>query len=383
MTVTPSNPAAAPPTVSVVIAAYNYARFLPETLASLEAQTLPDWECVVVDDGSTDETPTVLAAAARADPRIRHAAQANRGQPSARNAALRLARGRFVQLLDADDLIEPEKLGRQVACLDERPDVDVVYGNCRYFPSDRPAERRRSLSGADEPWMPCLSGAGREMVAALLRRNVLPINAALVRRSSMEEVGLFDEAMARADDWDFWLRCAIAGKRFLYRDDPGTLALIRLHATSLTRRDRRLLPSLVRMHERAAAASMPPDLAAQNAAQVDWLRQAAALAGLIDSAVPEGEPFLLIDDEKFRADLIGYPAIPFTERGGAYHGPPADDAAAGAELDQHRSAGRRWLVIADVAAWHLDVYPALGRLLTRNGGPVAVVPGVGAVYRVG
>jgi GT2 family glycosyltransferase len=377
MTAAPANPAAPPPVVSVVIAAYNYGRFLPETLACLRAQTLADWECVVVDDGSTDDTPAVLAAAARADPRIRCAVQPNRGQPTARNAALVLARGRYVQLLDADDLLEPKKLACQAACLDERPDVDIVYGNCRYFPTDRSAERRHSLAGPDEPWMPCPSGAGREIIAALLRRNILPINAALVRRSAMDEVGPFDESLARADDWDFWLRCALAGKRFLYRDDPGTLALIRLHASSLTRRDRRLLPSLVQMHEKAAAGSMPPDLAAQNAAQADWLRQAAALAGLIESAVPESQPFVLIDDEKFRADLIGYPAIPFTERGGAYHGPPADDAAAAAELERHRAAGCRWAVIADVAAWHLDVYPSLGRLLRFDERRCVARPGVG------
>ena len=102
------------PLVSVITPAYNAARFLPEQLASVRAQTYPDWEQWVVNDGSTDETSAIIAAAAAADPRVRPVYQANQGAHAARNAALARADGRFIAFLDADDLWRPEKLERQI-----------------------------------------------------------------------------------------------------------------------------------------------------------------------------------------------------------------------------------------------------------------------------
>ena len=369
------------PTVSVVIPAYNYGRYIAETLRSVQAQTLADWECIVVDDGSTDDTATVADRLAADDPRIRIIRQVNRGQPAARNAGLAVARGRYVQLLDADDLLEPRKLQRQAAMLDAQPEMDIIYGGCRYFPTDRPDERRYSLAGPDRPWMPCLSGAGREMVAAFLERNIVPINAPLVRRSLFLRVGAFRESLARADDWDFWLRAALCGARFGYSDEAGTLALIRVHGSSLTRRDRRLLPSMLQILENAAAGALPDDLALRARDHLAWLRQVMALARMIDTWVPDAERFILIDDERYRGDLPGYPAVPFTERDGAYAGPPRDDAHASQEIARLRRDGCDFAVIVDHAGWHVQQYPAVRDALRQQARLLAAEPGVGSVYQ--
>ncbi|HKY94313.1 MAG TPA: glycosyltransferase family 2 protein [Kiloniellales bacterium] len=104
------------PLVSVITPAFCAERFLPETLASIRAQSLRDWECLVVDDASTDRTAEIAAAAAAEDPRIHLIRQtANRGVAAARNAALRAATGRYIAFLDADDLWLPGKLERQIA----------------------------------------------------------------------------------------------------------------------------------------------------------------------------------------------------------------------------------------------------------------------------
>ena len=127
------------PKVSVVVPAFNAGRFLPETLKSVLRQTYPHWECLVVDDGSTDDTAAVARAACESDPRFRYHFQRNRFCAGARNAGLGLATGEYVQFLDADDLILEEKLEAQVAILETHPEIDVSYSDYRPFQSETAA----------------------------------------------------------------------------------------------------------------------------------------------------------------------------------------------------------------------------------------------------
>jgi glycosyltransferase involved in cell wall biosynthesis len=205
------------PLVSVVMPSYNYARFIREALDSLRAQTYADWECVVCDDGSTDDTEEVVARYIEREPRVRYVRQSNRRQAVAKNTALALARGRYVQFLDADDLIEPRKLERQVEFLEANPEADIVYGGVRFFHSERPEERLHSMFGENEPWMPEVSGRGREVLLLLLRNNIMVITSPLVRREVIDDVGPFDPVLPPVEDWDYWIRCALAGKRFELR----------------------------------------------------------------------------------------------------------------------------------------------------------------------
>ena len=149
----------AEPLVSIIIPTYNYGALIGETLSSLQRQTLTDWECVVVDDGSTDDTAGVVARVAGRDPRVRYLRQENQRQSVAKNTGLADARGKYVQFLDADDLIEPLKFERQVEFLEAHAEADIVYGGVRFFRTERPAERLYAMFGENESWMPEVSGA--------------------------------------------------------------------------------------------------------------------------------------------------------------------------------------------------------------------------------
>src|SRR5258708_7235502 len=116
-----------PGLVSVVIASHNYAHFIPQTLDSVLAQTYPNWECIVVDDGSTDNTREVVERYADADQRIRYLWQENQRLAAARNRGIANSSGEYLQFLDADDLIEPGKFERQVGVLEHHPEIDIVY----------------------------------------------------------------------------------------------------------------------------------------------------------------------------------------------------------------------------------------------------------------
>jgi glycosyltransferase involved in cell wall biosynthesis len=115
------------PLVSVIVPAYNYGRFLPDALGSITRQTLPDFELIVVDDGSTDDTPEVLAR--WRDARLVTVRQANAGIMATREVGLRLARGKYVAWLDADDLWRPTYLERQLGVLESEPEVGFCFTN--------------------------------------------------------------------------------------------------------------------------------------------------------------------------------------------------------------------------------------------------------------
>src|SRR6266513_1317656 len=119
--------------VSIIVPCFNYARYLKECMESLVKQSYQRWECIIVDDGSTDSTPEVCARLSRWESRVTFLRHNNRGLSAARNAGIRQARGEFVQLLDADDLLEPDKLKVQVEFLDAHPDIDIALGEAAFF----------------------------------------------------------------------------------------------------------------------------------------------------------------------------------------------------------------------------------------------------------
>ncbi|MGH9842662.1 MAG: glycosyltransferase family 2 protein [Blastocatellia bacterium] len=222
------------PMVSVIVPAYNYGHVIEYTLDSLKQQSYLNWECIVVDDESTDDTSSVVNSYCARDRRIKYIKQKNGGPSKARNTGLSKAIGKYVQFLDADDLLESRKLEHHVEYLESNPEVDLVYGSARYFRSDTPGERRFSTRENDVEWMPNISGSGKKICEALIKENIMVISAPLIRRSLIDRVGEFDLTLPPVEDWDYWVRCALSGARFHYMDKDETLSLIRWHPGSLS-----------------------------------------------------------------------------------------------------------------------------------------------------
>lgn len=254
---------------------YNYGAYITDALESLRAQTYDAWECIVVDDGSTDDTGEVVARFIEREPRVRYVWQENQRQSVAKNTGLAAARGVYVQFLDADDMIEPLKFERQVEFLESHPKVDIVYGGVRFFRTESPEARLYAMFGEDAPWMPEASGAGREVLLPLVRRNIMVINAPLVRRSVVEEVGPFDAETV--EDWDYWIRCALAGKRFEFRDFEGTLALVRAHGASTSRQNDFVLATTRALRAKIDALTDDPEVLRLNREMKSQLEASLAL----------------------------------------------------------------------------------------------------------
>lgn len=221
--------------ISIIVPCYNYGHFIADTLNSVLEQTYPDWECIIVDDGSVDNSREVVSAFISHDNRFTYIFQENKGLPAARNTGLRAAQGEFLQFLDADDLIEKRKLELQFGFLSDNPDIDIVYGSARYFTTEQPELRLYSMTGADHPWMPKLSGKGKPMIAALIKSNIMVVSAALVRRNVMTKCGVFDETLRFCEDHEYWLRCALSGMSFHYADSSEAWTLVRSHPASMSK----------------------------------------------------------------------------------------------------------------------------------------------------
>ena len=213
------NPQPAPGAVSVVIPCYNYARFLPEAVASVVAQTLGAWEIIIVDDGSHDATLAVgrQLMARYPQQRIRLLHQLNAGAATARNTGAHAATGEFLLFLDADDLLDPTFLARTAALLAARPNVGFAYTGMR-------------MIGHDDHVWPSVAFD----LHLLALDNFIPQHA-LVRRLAWQQIGGFDPLHFPHgfEDWDFWLRVALAGWPGAHIAEP--LVSYRRHGPSLSR----------------------------------------------------------------------------------------------------------------------------------------------------
>lgn len=189
--------------VSVIIPAYNCARFLPKAIESSLLQKHSVVEIVVVNDGSTDGTDEAVRPYLD---RIRYIKQENKGLSAARNAGFRASTGKFICFLDADDLLLPDKFDRQLAMFREEPDLGVVISG--YL--DVEADGKTVINSVCKPW-------NRDGLKRLLNHEVFPPHAALVRREVLEKSSLFPEnidTVESQEDWQLWLDLALDGVQF-------------------------------------------------------------------------------------------------------------------------------------------------------------------------
>lgn len=224
--------------ISVIIPTHNRAAFLSRALHSVLAQTYSDFEVIIVDDGSTDNTADMVRACV--DSRVHLIQQTKQERAAARNTGVRHAQGDFVAFLDDDDLWAPARLESALRAFDSA-NVGVVYTGWRYID-----EREHLLPQA--PYVPEKRG---QLLREFLFDCWFPTSAALVRRESIEHAGEFDPALVPVEDWDMWIRIAEHGEEFSFAVEP--LLMYRLHEQNSTKTLDRLESSSHTMLEEAFA----------------------------------------------------------------------------------------------------------------------------------
>ena len=239
------------PRVSIIIPTFNQAEYVTQAIECVLAQTYSDTEVIVVDDGSTDDTPAVLSKYLN---RIKYIRQNNKGISAARNIGIDAAQGKYLLFLDGDDLIPPEKIGLQLVCFDADPKLGIVYSGWEFV-----AEDGVLALGSLRPHK-----EGNVLKELLCRSLVIAVGSPIIQRVCFDRVGGFDESLHFGEDTDMWIRIALAGFRFGYVDEILFRYRIHPHSTmdSLQKTERYTRDEFSRLERFYADSNLPADIRA-------------------------------------------------------------------------------------------------------------------------
>lgn len=220
------------PLVSILIPSHNYGRFVGEAIDSIRQQTHPNWEVLVIDDGSSDNTREVVAPYCAADARIKYYYQEQQGVSVARNFGFSKATGDYVQFLDADDVLAARKLETQLLVFAEHQAATLVYGDTYSF-----QKREQLVAGEVQKLVmdnPPLSGAGTALALHMASDNLFVPCSALFKRSLLALNPAFNPAIVAFEDWEFWYKAVLQGASFVYDNRAGTESYARAHGNNTT-----------------------------------------------------------------------------------------------------------------------------------------------------
>lgn len=245
----------AAPLISVLMPVFNLREYLPEAVASIQAQTLKDWEFIIVDDGSTDGSSEWLDKAAASDPRLRVVHQANAGISKALNAGLRLCRGTYVARMDGDDICLPERFARQVAALEADPGLAIVGAGAELMSADGLVYGKvKHFTDHDRIRASLLMGNGGALTHPVV----------MMRREALDAIGGYDEELVTFLDLDLFLRISEQGRAanlpevlIRYRQHPKSDNHL-MHHTWREMRRKAVLKALRRLGDEAFVEQLFP-----------------------------------------------------------------------------------------------------------------------------
>jgi glycosyltransferase involved in cell wall biosynthesis len=212
------------PKVSVVMSVHNEERYVSKAIQSILEQTFDDFEFIIIDDGSTDGTTEILSNYQQKDTRIRvlrH--QSKKGLAQSLNEGIRIARGRYIARMDADDISLPTRLEKQVAFLDMHPEVGLVGTLCYEVDENDVIVRKWSLPSSTS-----------DVRKALLDLNPLVHTSVMVRKEVFDEIGYYNETLQYSQDYELWLRIA---RQYEIANLPEPLVMLRVDLEKAMRKD--------------------------------------------------------------------------------------------------------------------------------------------------
>jgi teichuronic acid biosynthesis glycosyltransferase TuaG len=213
------------PKISIIMPAYNSEAFIQESITSVQNQIYSNWELIIVDDGSVDDTGNIVKKLSKEDSRIIYIYQENKKQGAARNTGLKNAKGRYIAFLDSDDLWTDDKLAKQIEIF-QKNDVAVVFSDGFFFHEEANLlVEYNTIHGLFK---------GLEMYKLEFERNYIPILSVMFKTEYINKVGLQSEEndLVGCEDFDYWLRLSKYGATFYGL--PDRLFKYRVHKSSMS-----------------------------------------------------------------------------------------------------------------------------------------------------
>jgi glycosyltransferase involved in cell wall biosynthesis len=229
----------APIEVSVIIPTFNYGHFIEDSLTSLLNQTFRYWECIIVDNGSTDNSAEIIKQFIARDTRIKYVFIEHTTTSKARNTGIKSALGKYIQFLDSDDMLSPSKLQCHFEELESNPATDLVYSNALYF-DDTDVQKQhlrktRNEGGKDDQIH--FSGSSWELMPIMNKRNVWTICSPMFRKSILVQSGMFNNHLNWVEDWEFYFRILAQNIQIKYVENDEVGSLVRVHKRSLSHKN--------------------------------------------------------------------------------------------------------------------------------------------------
>lgn len=186
------------PQVSIIVPCYNQGHFLEECIKSIQCQSYKNWEIIIVNDGSNDNTEEVALSLCRKYDRIHYYKQENRGLSGARNTGINLSKGEFIHFLDSDDTIDDGFLDCILYEFQIRPELQLVFCGYKAFKDNFKKKIRQVIPSHDD--------VKQDFFIQFARGNIFPVHGGIIRREVINNIGFFDESLKGCEDWDFWVR---------------------------------------------------------------------------------------------------------------------------------------------------------------------------------
>jgi teichuronic acid biosynthesis glycosyltransferase TuaG len=215
--------------VTIIMPAYNAEKYIAESIGSILIQTYTNWELIVVDDGSIDNTKTIVESFSANDKRVKYIYQVNGRQGKARNTGIENSLGKYIAFLDADDLWHPEKLEKQIICIEETG-ADIVFAGCHIF-------EESTESNLQEYYTPTGFITKFYNSELFFKMNPVPILTVLVRKECLHAVGCFTEEyrLQNAEDYHLWIKLLM--ENFIFYGMEEKLSFYRKHQEQTTIKD--------------------------------------------------------------------------------------------------------------------------------------------------
>ena len=210
--------------ISIIIPAYNCSKSISRSIDSVIKQTYSNWELLIIDDGSTDKTKEIVEEYITKNPKLKYYHQENSGAPaSPRNNGIRRSKGNYIAFLDHDDEWLPEKLAKQVLLFENLDIQNIGFVACNVYTIE---ENNKKIIK--------LKNRGNILEALLEGDFIYSCSSVMIKKDVFQKVGLFDENLKCADDWDMWLKISSAGYNFNFVDEPILNYYIHNNNTSKT-----------------------------------------------------------------------------------------------------------------------------------------------------
>jgi len=266
--------------VSIVIPGHNYGHFISETLNSVLNQTYTNWECIVVDNGSSDNTIDVVKSFIEIDDRFRVFSISQNTTSATRNFGISKSQGSFLLFLDSDDQIAPAKLAESMKLFDEFPETDLVYSPSKYYNDGEPGILRDKMNPGSHDLLRGYHGNSLPLLEKMVHSNLFTICAPIIRTKKVKAIGGFNDSLNWVEDWDFYIRLLASACEVRYCSSDDSSCLIRVHNRSLSKKNLNMMEqsvdvrkNLERVLKKLPGISSKMELILKNSQEIKFLHR--------------------------------------------------------------------------------------------------------------